>query len=470
MEWRSLIKKMASKKAVDQMKRIHFIGIGGYSMSGLAWWLHQQGYPVSGSDMNPSSRTDRLIRAGIPVIFGHSEENVASAEEVVYNTDVREDNVERQEALRLGIRVRHRSDVLAEVLRGRRAITVSGTHGKTTTTTMIGSLLAAAGWDPSVLVGGEVASFGGNVRVGHSDWVVAEADESDGTFLRYHPEIAVATNVEPEHLEHFGDKFEVLIEAFHRYLSAVPAHGAAVLGVDNPVLADMAGSLPMPRITYGLSQEAMIRGVMECKDKGGTVFHVYRNGEKLGTIRLRVPGQHNVQNALAAVAVAEHLGIDRHTVFEALGQFENANRRFQILTPGPVLVVDDYAHHPTEIKATLEACRQVTSGRVVALFQPQRYVRTHHLWNEFIKAFDAADILVLTEIYSPPGEMPIPGVSGRALADAVRGRRTGPVYFVPDMFDAVDVVMPILTTGDTFLTMGAGPVYKVGERVSALLA
>lgn len=439
-------------------------------MSGLALWLKHQGYQVTGSDMNPSSRTERLIEAGIPVRFGHMAENLGTADEVVYNTDVREDNVERQEALRRGLVVHHRSEVLAEVLNHKRAITVSGTHGKTTTTTMIGTLLTHAGWDPSVLVGGEVQAFGGNVRVGSSDWAVAEADESDGTFLRYHPEIAVATNVEPEHLEHYQESFESLIAAFHQYLSAVPPHGAAVLGVDNPILADMAGSLSVPTITYGFASHALVRGAIASQDASGTVMDVYYGETPLGRMSLRVPGQHNAQNALAALGVALHLKISPQTAFEALGEFQNANRRFQILTPGPVLVVDDYAHHPTEIKATLEACRQVTRGRVVVLFQPQRYVRTAHLWDQFIEAFDAADIVVLTEIYSPPGERSIPGVTGQALAEAVQQRLPGHVHFVPDMFDAVELVMPLLKPGDTFLTMGAGPVYKVGERVSQLLA
>lgn len=452
------------------MKRIHFIGIGGYSMSGLALWLQHLGFQVTGSDMNPSSRTDRLIRAGIPVVFGHDPSHVSDADEVIYSTDVREDNVERHAAQLAGIPVRHRSDLLAEVLHQKRAITVSGTHGKTTTTTMIGTMMAGVGLDPSVLVGGEVDLFGGNVRVGQSPWIVAEADESDGTFLRYHPEIALATNIEPEHLEHFNESFEVLKSAFVSYLSSVPAHGIAVLGVDDPILAQMASDLSVPSVTYGLTADAEVHGEIDGQDKLGTTFQAYYRHSSLGRVHLKAPGIHNVKNALAAISVAQHLDLDMGLVFEALGTFRNAQRRFQVLVPGPILVVDDYAHHPTEVRATLDACRQVTTGRVVALFQPQRYVRTMHLWQEFVQAFDAADILVLTEIYSPPGEAPIPGISGQALADAIRQHRQGPVYYVPDMFDAVDVVLPLLVAGDTFLTMGAGPVYKVGERMSQLLA
>ncbi|NMP24700.1 UDP-N-acetylmuramate--L-alanine ligase [Sulfobacillus sp. DSM 109850] len=453
------------------MKHIHFIGIGGYSMSGLALWLKQQGLRVTGSDMSPSSRTDRLLAAGIPVFFGHDPAHIDGVDEVIYSTDVRPDNPERLEAVRRNILVRHRSELLAEVLSDKRTITVGGTHGKTTTTTMIGTLLTQTGLDPSVLVGGEVSQFGGNtIRVGRSEWAVAEADESDGTFLRYRPEIAVATNVEPEHLEHYQENFGVLVDAFRRYLSSVPNSGAAVVCLDNPVLDEMADTLTVPVITYGFHSRAQVRGVVETKTPSGTTFQVFYEDRFLGRVSLAVPGSHNVQNALAALAVALHLKIDAKAAMEALATFQNANRRFQVLTPGPVLVVDDYAHHPTEIRATLEACRQVTPGRVVVLFQPQRYVRTHHLWDQFVEAFDDADILVLTEIYSPPGEKPIPGVSGRKLAEAIETRQPGRVYFVPDMFDAVDLVMPMLAPGDTFLTMGAGPVYKVGERVSALMA
>lgn len=452
------------------MKRVHFIGVGGYMMSGLALWLHDRGDAVTGSDMNPSSRTDRLLAQGIPVYFGHDAHYVDGVDEVIYHSDVREDNIERQRAQEQGILLRHRSDLLAEVLSDRRVITISGTHGKTTTTTMIGVTLARAGLDPSVLVGGEVDLFGGNVRVGRSPWMVAEADESDGTFLRYDPEIAVATNVEPEHLEYFGDSFETLKAAFVRYLSAVPPQGAAIVGVDDPVLADMAPRLTVPVVTYGLAPQAAIRGEIQAQSRFGTSFRAWNGTRPLGRVELKVPGVHNVKNALAALAVAQHLGADLDAVVEALSEFANARRRFQVLRAGPIAVVDDYAHHPTEIRATLEACRQVTTGRVIALFQPQRYVRTMRLWPEFLDAFDAADIVVLTEIYSPPGEMPIVGITGERLAEEIRARHRGPVYYVPQMFDAVDLVRPLMTPGDTFLTMGAGPVYQVGERMAQLLA
>mgnify|MGYP001770675970 CR=1 FL=1 len=447
------------------MAHVHFIGVGGYSMSGLALWMHQKGHRVTGSDMNPSSRTERLERAGIPVYYGHAASHVAGAERVVYNTDVRPDNPERAWAEAQGIPLVHRSEVLAEILDQYRTITVSGTHGKTTTTTMIGHLLADAGLDPTVFVGGEVGEFDGNLRVGHSVWAVAEADESDGTFLRYHPDIAVATNIEPEHLDHFENRFDRLVEAFRTYLSRVPDHGLAVIGVDNPILARLAADLSRPAVTYGLGDTADLRAIRVEPRVGETRAEVVWGGRSVGQLRLVVPGVHNVVNSLAALAVGHHLGIPWDTGLASLEHFHNAARRFQILAETPFLVVDDYAHHPTEIRATLKAARQVTRGRVVALFQPQRYVRTQNLWDAFVEAFQDADILILTEIYAPPGESPIAGITGEKLADAIRSRQH-PVYFVSDMWEAVPMVKSLLTPGDTFITMGAGPVYQVAQRVA----
>ncbi|MDA8194035.1 MAG: UDP-N-acetylmuramate--L-alanine ligase [Thermaerobacter sp.] len=451
------------------MRRVHFIGIGGYSMSGLALWLKAQGDAVTGSDMTPSSRTERLLKAGIPVFFGHDPRLVAGSDYVVYNSDVHEDNPERRAAAAAGIDLRHRSEVLAEVLSRYRTVSVSGTHGKTTTTTMIGTVLVSGGWDPTVLVGGEVPQFGGNLRLGAGAWAVAEADESDGTFLRYSPEIAVATNIEPEHLDHFQNRFDGLVGAFRQYLSRVPRDGLAVVGVDNPVLAQMAKELPAPVRTYGLVREADLRAERIRTDPQGTIFQVWESGTLRGTCRMPVPGRHNVANALAAVAAARHLGMGWSEALAGLEGFQNANRRFQIIHAGPIRVVDDYAHHPSEIAATVAAARQVTGGRVMAVFQPQRYSRTRALWNEFARAFGGCDYLYLTEIYSPPGDPPIAGIGGEALAAAVRAETGGPVQFVADMFDAVDPLLVMARPGDTILTMGAGNVFRVAEALARRL-
>ncbi len=435
-------------------------------MSAVALWLAQQGYQVSGSDMTDNSRTQRLREAGVTVYHGHDPRYVGDADQVVYNSDVPEDNPERLEAVRRGIPLRHRSDVLAMALSGHRTITVSGSHGKTTTTTMIGCVLEDAGWDPTVFVGGEVARFRGNVRFGHSPWAVAEADESDGTFLRYQPEIAVATNIEPEHLDHYGNRFDRLVSAFEQYLSRVGPGGLAVLGVDSPALLALAQRLPVPVVTYGQSADAMVRvdKVEASEDK--TTGRVWIRGRDAGRIGLEVPGVHNLVNALAAVAVADYLGIERDLVYRSLARFRHALRRFQVWCERPVRVIDDYAHHPTEIRATLAACRQVTRGRVIALFQPQRYVRTKNLWDAFVQAFDQAEVVVITDIYSPPGEPFVPGVSGERLADAIRRMHAGQVWFVPELANAPDFLNALLQPGDTLITMGAGPVYQVAQAVA----
>ncbi|WP_083630694.1 UDP-N-acetylmuramate--L-alanine ligase [Sulfobacillus thermosulfidooxidans] len=450
------------------MKHVHFIGIGGYSMSGLALLLHQQGYQVTGSDVNPSSRTERLQKHGIPIEFTHKPENVRGADWVVYNTDVQEDNPERQAAVAQGIVLLHRSEILAQSLAGHKAITISGTHGKTTTTTMIGTILQDAGLDPTVLVGGEVPQFEGNVRVGQGIYAVAEADESDGTFLRYHPFIAVATNVEPEHLDHYHGQFSSLIAAFQEYLAKVPEDGLAVIGVDNPHLLTLSRTLSVPIMTYGLSSEARVRAEHIVFDTHQTRFDVVVDGQWVTSVVLSVPGVHNVINSLGAMAASNHIGVPWDVSAKSLERFVNANRRFQVLLEHPVMVVDDYAHHPTEIRSTLKACRQRAKGRVIALFQPQRYVRTQNLWNEFVTALQDADILYLTDIYAPAGEMPIPGITGERLAEDI-ARHGKAVHFRKEMFDVVDELADTLQEGDLFITMGAGNVYLVARDMAKKL-
>lgn len=448
------------------MKVVHFIGIGGYSMSGLALLLHGQGYRVTGSDMKRSSRTERLERAGIPVYYEHRTEWIHGQDVVVYNTDVGDDNPERQEAERQGILLVHRSEVLADALLPYEAITVSGTHGKTTTTTMIGTILQHQGLSPTVLVGGEVPQFNGNLLVGQGPYAVAEADESDGTFLRYNPIVAVATNVEAEHLDHFGGRFELLVAAFEAYLTKVPSHGLAVVGVDNAILREMSTRLTVSVMGYGLTADAMVRATNIHPAPGGTGFTLEVQGRSIGAAELTVPGIHNVVNALGALTAAQHVGVSWTDGMESLRQFKNAARRFQILLDGPTRVVDDYAHHPTEIQSTLAAARQVTPGRVIALFQPQRYVRTKNLWDQFVESFADADRLYLTDIYSPPGEPSIPGVSGALLAEAVAKHQGRDVAFYPDMMGAIEPILSDLRPGDTFITMGAGNVFQVAEIVA----
>lgn len=450
------------------VKHVHFIGIGGYSMSGLALLLHRQGYRVTGSDVNPSSRTERLQAFGISIEFVHKPENVQGADWVVYNTDVREDNPERQAAQALNIPLFHRSEILAQSLTEHKAITISGTHGKTTTTTMIGSILQDAGLDPTVLVGGEVPQFEGNVRIGKGHYAVAEADESDGTFLRYRPWVAVATNVEAEHLDHYDGQFSMLLDSFRTYLESVPKDGLAVVGIDNIHLANLARTLEVPSMTYGLSEEAMIRA--DAIELAGcqTHFQVVVRGRVVSNVSLSVPGIHNVVNSLGAMAAAHHAGISWEQSALSLETFVNAHRRFQVLFDHLVLIVDDYAHHPTEIQSTLNACRQRAQGRVYALFQPQRYVRTKNLWNEFVGAFQDADVLYLTDIYAPAGELPIEGVSAERLAKDI-AKSGKEVHFRREMFEVVEDVAERLRPGDLFITMGAGNVYMVARSLAKKL-
>ncbi len=447
------------------MQHVHFIGVGGYSMSGLALLLHRQGYLVTGSDVKRSSRTERLESDGIAVFYGHRDDLVLGADVVVYNTDVPEDNPERQAALAHHLRVIHRSELLAEALEPYRAITVSGTHGKTTTTSMVGTILQRNHLDPTILVGGEVPQFDGNLRLGHGPYAVAEADESDGTFLRYHPVVAVATNVEPEHLDHYGGEFENLTQAFRSYVSGVPDDGLAVLGVDNAILLEMSRSLTVPWAGYGVTEAAQVRATEIETMPTRTEFTLLVSGKSVGRGSLSVPGLHNVINALGAITAAHHVGVPYADALDSLRQFTNAARRFQVLLSSPIRVVDDYAHHPTEIRSTLKAARKVSSHRVIALFQPQRYVRTKNLWDQFVDAFGEADVLYLTDIYSPPGDPPISGVTSQALAEEIRARHGGIVHFYATMEETVEEILRELNPGDTFITMGAGNVYLVAQRI-----
>jgi UDP-N-acetylmuramate--alanine ligase len=447
------------------MRHVHFIGIGGYSMSGLAILMQQMGVEVSGSDMNRSSRTERLQRAGITLYYGHEASQIGDADVVVYTTDVPSDNPERVKAVHDGRLLWHRSELLSYILNQYQTILVGGTAGKTTTSTMIGRILAEAGLDPTVLIGGEVAYFSGNVRRGHGRLAVAEADESDGSFLRYRPWIAVATNVEPEHLEHYAGSFDRLKAAFFQFLNQVPLGGLAVLGQDSAELSAMRDGLIKDGVavkTYGLDAAADVQARAIVRTVDGTQFVVWADGGVVAEVILPIPGLHNVQNALAAMTACHHAGVSFEESARILGRFENAARRFQrIFDDGRILVVDDYAHHPIKVMAALAAARQVTRGRVVALFQPQRYVRTQNLWEGFVHAFKDADEVYLTEIYSPPGEDPIAGISGLRLADEVRQVHPGPVHFVADMRCLPEMLLRGLGSGDTVITMGAGNVYQV---------
>lgn len=453
--------------------RVHFIGIGGYSMSGLALVLHHLGVPVSGSDAKESARTELVRSAGIDVHIGHNARYIDGVDTVVYSTDVPASNPELAVARERGLKVLHRSELLAEFINRQAGIAISGTHGKTTTTSMIATVLEKGGLDPTISLGGELGFMGGaSAKAGKGAYVVAEADESDRSFLRYYPTVAVVTNCEPEHLEHWGGSFENIKAGFRQFLSQVKPDGVAVICADDPVLLQLGEELQQrgagPKVVlYGLSSPKASWTARDARPQGrGMRYTAVKDGRELGEVFLPVPGMHNVSNSLAALAVGEFVGLPFHRVVELLGEFGNAKRRFQVLgEAGGVLVVDDYAHHPTEIKATLAAARQLP-GRTVAVFQPQRYTRTAWLMDDFARAFGDADLLVLTDIYSPPGEQPIEGVSSQKLAGLITDHTGRQPVLITEKAAILTYLQQHVQPGDKVLTMGAGDIWQVGRDLA----
>jgi len=454
-----------------RIQQIHFVGIGGVGMSGLAELLHDQGYRITGSDLRDGPTCERLRRRGIAVAIGHAAAQVGEADALVYSSAVRATNPELREAARRGIPVIPRAEMLAEVMRLKDGIAVAGTHGKTTTTSLVAHVLDAAGLDPTAVVGGRIrerdAATG--ARLGRGSWVVAEADESDGSFLRLSPVIAVVTNVEPEHLDHYRS-FEAVQDAFVEFANRVPFWGAVVLCLDHPGVQAIRPRITRRAVTYGFSSQAEWRALDVRSRPPGSHFTVVHDGRNLGEVSLPIPGQHNVANSLAALAVARELDVDFAVAARALGTFPGVERRFETLGEvGGVRVVDDYGHHPTEIRATLSAARSVHSGRVVTVFQPHRYTRTRDLFDDFATAFNDADRVIVTEVYAA-GEDKIPGAEGAALADAIRAHGHRDVRFVADLSEVPEVLAAQVEAGDLVLTLGAGNVYQVGRALLERLA
>lgn len=454
-------------------KKVHFIAIGGYGMSGLAMVLIESGMQVSGSDVAASARTERLRDAGAEVfIGGHDARHIQGADVVVYSTQVPAENPELVAARTQGLRVMHRSELLAEFINGRQGIAVAGTHGKTTTTSMTALLLERGGLDPTVLVGGEMEAIGGTGKAGKGPHVVAEADESDRSFLRYFPAVAVVTNVEAEHLEYWGGKYEEIVAGFRQFLSQVRPDGLAVLCADDPTLRQLSGELQgragaAAVATYGTGEDCMWQAREIQPWEHGIAYDCYHMGTFLGRVKLPVPGRHNALNSLAALAVGHHVGLNFAQMQATLLGFGNAKRRYQVYADvNDIIVVDDYAHHPTEIRATLAAAKEREGRRVVAVFQPQRYSRTHWLMDEFATAFGDADVLVLTKIYSPPGEKPIPGVSSEALAQRIEASTGRQVTLLSDKQAILDLLLKTARPGDTVLTMGAGDIWTVARDLA----
>jgi UDP-N-acetylmuramate--alanine ligase len=448
-------------------RHIHFVGIGGVGMSGIAEILVTLGYTVSGSDQKRSETIERLERLGVKVFIGHAAANVEGAHVVVYSSAVARENVEVTSARQRQVPVIARAEMLAELMRLKYGIAVAGTHGKTTTTSMVGTILAEGRLDPTIVVGGRVLNLGSNARLGQGDYLVAEADESDGSFLKLTPTVAVVTTVDAEHLDHYGT-LDAIRDAFVAFLNKVPFYGAAIVCLDEPNVQLLLPRVEKRVITYGLESGADL--VARRLHLAGLTsrFEVVHHGEPLGECTLRVPGRHNVANALAAIAVGLDLEIPFATMQKALGTFAGVQRRFQVRgqTAG-VMVVDDYGHHPAEIRATLAAAKAGFDGRIVAVFQPHRYTRTFHLRDEFATAFNQADVLIVMDIYAA-GEAPLAGVSAADLAERIRAHGHRHVtYLGGDRENLLAYLCEITRPGDLVLTLGAG---DVGQLGSALLA
>jgi len=450
-------------------QHLHFAGIGGIGMSGIAEVLLNLGYRISGSDLKLSATTDRLASMGATIFEGHAAANVAGASGLVVSSAVNEQNPEVREARRLQIPVIPRGELLAELMRLKYGIAVAGSHGKTTTTSMTAAILNFAGLDPTVVVGGKIPTMGGsNARVGTSDFLLVEADESDGSFLKLAPIIAVVTNIDREHVDHYAT-IEDTRAAFTEFVNKVPFYGAAILCLDDPNVQIILPAIERRTIAYGATAQAdMQAGDISC-GPFETRFRLRRGAADLGTFHLRLPGRHNVLNATAAVAVALELEVKPDVIREALAAFTGVDRRFQVRgKERGVTVVDDFGHHPTEIRATLDGARQCGFRRIHVLFQPHRYTRTLHLLDDFARAFHQADTVFVMDIYAA-SEKPIEGVSAESLVERIRQFGHRGAEYVGTMDRGIDAVLGVAAEGDLVITLGAGSVSQAGEKILARL-
>jgi len=444
---------------------IHFVGIGGIGMSGIAELLLNLGYEVSGSDLNLSDITDRLKSLGGIIYAGHHADHISGADVVVTSSAVSRSNPEVMAAEQASIPVIPRAEMLAELMRLKYSVAIAGAHGKTTTTSMVASVLARGGLDPTVVIGGKLKSIGSNAVLGQGDFIVAEADESDGSFLKYSPAIAVVTNIDREHLDFYAD-MDAIKSVFLNFIDRIPFYGLAVLCLDNEPIQDLIPKLKKRYTTYGMNSQAdfQIRDVKF--EKRQSRFTVYFQGQKLGRIALNLPGLHNVYNATASIAVGIELDVPFAAIKSALETIEGVQRRLEIKGEvNAVTVVDDYGHHPTEIKSTLEAVEKCWPGRrKVVVFQPHRYTRTRALFDDFTRSFYHCDVLLVLPIYAA-SEQAIEGVSGRLLSEGIQAHGHKEVLYVPGIEEAAAYLKQNLQPADVLLTLGAGDVYKVGERL-----
>ncbi|MGR5148628.1 UDP-N-acetylmuramate--L-alanine ligase [Photobacterium alginatilyticum] len=456
-----------------RVERIHFVGIGGAGMSGIAEVLINEGYCVSGSDIAPNAVTERLTEKGAELFFGHAASNVEGASVVVASTAISADNPELATARELRIPVVRRAEMLAELMRYRHGIAIAGTHGKTTTTALTTQIYSEAGLDPTFVNGGLVKSAGTNARLGSSRYLIAEADESDASFLHLQPMVCVVTNIEADHMETYGGDFEVLKQTFVDFLHNLPFYGLAVMCIDDPVVRELLPRIGRQVITYGFSEDADVR-LVNYRQKGQQGhFTILRSGRPALDIELNIPGQHNALNATAAVAVATEEGVEDNAIIRALAEFQGTGRRFDHLGEfesgnGKVMLVDDYGHHPSEVDVTIKAARAGwQEKRLVMVFQPHRYSRTRDLYDDFANVLEQVDVLVMLDVYAA-GEAPIAGADGRALCRTIRGRGKIDPIFVPNSEALPSALANIIQNDDLVLTQGAGDVGKIARQLAEM--
>ena len=450
---------------------LHFIGIGGIGMSGIAELLIRSGYKVRGSDMADNANVKRLRELGAEIMIGHATENVGNAAAVIYSSAVKSDNPEMREARLRRIPLVRRAEMLAELMRLKKCVAVGGTHGKTTTTTMVATILDHAGLDPTVVNGGVINAYASNTRMGGGDWMVVEADESDGTFLKLPASVAVITNADPEHLDHYGGA-EQMFDAFLQFASNVPFYGAAILCTDHPNVRHIAGKLTDKKfVTYGLNAQADVRAVNIRTEMTGVRYDIELSApgasqkHMLSDVFLPMPGEHNVLNSLAAVAVARELGVENEKIIEAMARFGGVKRRFtETGSWNGVRVIDDYAHHPVEVSAVLKAARQVCAGKVFAVIQPHRYSRLHSLFEDFCGCLNDADTVLIADVYTA-GEEPIPGADAPSLCDGVMRNGHKDARYLPSFSDLPAIIQSEAGPGDLVILAGAGSITKIAAEL-----
>ncbi|MDI6703358.1 MAG: UDP-N-acetylmuramate--L-alanine ligase [bacterium] len=449
---------------LKQNRSIHFVGIGGVGMSGIAELLLNLGYKVSGSDISKTDITDRLSKLGAKIYIGHSAANVKEVDVVVTSSAIPKENIEVRTAKENRIPIIPRADMLQELMRLKEGIAVSGAHGKTTTTSIISLVLSKAGLDPTIVIGGRFQNIRSHARLGNGRYLVAEADESDGSFLKLRPFISVVTNIDLEHLDYYKD-LKKIKEAFLSFINSVPFYGCSVLCLDCENIRELIGKIRRRFITYGRSQDATIRAEEIVLGGLCSEFSVFYRNRRLGKVRINLPGVHYVSNSLAAIAVGLELGIPFQDIAASLLEFQSVDRRYHVKgNIKNILIIDDYAHHPTEIKATLQSARIGWNRRIIAVFQPHRYTRTGYLKKEFGRCFFEASRVVVTKIY-PAGEKPIKGVSSKSIVDSLKEANHPDVKYIEDFTDIVNYLLSSIKEGDLVITLGAGDIWKVADKL-----